>query len=289
MSRRYVAQLDELEALSEFDSEGPSVQQERKGSPRIDTSIGRPPPHSSPQTATGAGSPWRPARFDVAERPVRESTSPAAGRILQLVDDRWYTPASGARFLAYSRARSLRRRGAVAKAVLVAILAVSVGFTVAATLDRVRDTLAPQPFVQSPVEDELPTTANAAAVSSDPGNLNGGWTLTSRVPSNSHDAPRLATIGYRFRLKQEGVRVSGTGYRAMENGRIIPLRQRSPITLEGKLDGRRLELLFAERGARGTSGGAVVMRVADDASLRGTFWNDATQSKGSALATRVAP
>jgi hypothetical protein len=284
-----VVQLDELEALSEFDSEGPSVQKERKESRRIDTSIGRRPPHASPQTATRAGSPWRPARFDVAERPDRESTSPAAGRILQLIDDRWYTPASGAPFLGYSRARSRRRRGAVAKAILVAILAVSVGFTVAATLDRVRNTLAPQPFVQSPVEDELPTTANAAAVSSDPGNLNGGWTLTSRVPSNSHDAPRLATIGYRFRLKQEGVRVSGTGYRAMENGRIIPLRQRSPITLEGKLDGRRLELLFAELGARGTSGGALVLRVADDASLRGTFWNDATQSKGNALATRVAP
>jgi hypothetical protein len=284
-----VAQLDELEALSEFDSEGPSVQMERKESPRIDTSIGRPPPHSSQQTATRAGSPWRPARFDVAERPNRESTSPAAGRILQLVDDRWYTPASGAAFLAYGRARSPRRRGAVAKAILVAILAVSVGFTVAATLDRVRDTHAPQPFVQSPVENELPANANAAAVSSDPGNLNGGWTLTSRVPSTSHDAPRLATIGYRVRLRQEGARVSGTGYRAMENGRIIPLRQRTPIRLEGRLDGQRLELLVAELGARGTSGGTWVIRVDDSASLRGTFWNDATQSKGSALATRVAP
>ena len=177
----------------------------------------------------------------------------------------------------------------MARAILVAILAVSVGFTVAATLDRVRDTLAPQPFVQSPVEDELPTNANAAAVSSDPANLNGGWTLTSRVPSNSHDTPRLATIGYRVRLRQEGVRVSGTGYRAIENGRIIPLRQRRPITLEGRFDGRRLELLFAELGVRGTSGGTWVMRVDDGASLRGTFWNDATQSQGSGLATRVAP
>ncbi len=284
-----MAQIDELEALSEFDSEGPSVPQERKESPRIDTSIGRQPPrHSSPQTAIRAGSPWRRARFDVAERPDRQSTSPAAGRILQLVDDRWYTPVSGAPFPGYSRARSARRRGSVAKAILVAILAVSVGFTVAATLDRVRETPAPPPFVQSPVEGELPTSANAAAVSSDPGNLNGGWTLTSRVPSNSSDASRLATIGYRVRLRQEGLRVSGTGYRAMENGRIIPLRQRRPITLEGRLDGRRLELLVAELGARGTSGGTWVMRVDDGASLRGTFWNDATQAKGSALATRVA-
>jgi hypothetical protein len=86
------------------------------------------------------------------------------------------------------------------------------------------------------------------------------------------------------------VRISGTGYRAMENGHIIPLRQRTPITLEGRVDGRRIELLFTELGPGGTNGGTWVLRQTDTGSLRGTFWNDeGGQSRGSAHAVRVAP
>ena len=128
------------------------------------------------------------------------------------------------------------------------------------------------------------------AASSIPGDVNGGWTLTSRFASADPAAQRLATVGYRVRLKQEGVRISGTGYRAMENGHVIPLRQRRPIALEGRLDGRRIELLFTELGADRTTGGMWVLRLGDTGSLRGTFWNDdGAQSKGSAYAVRLMP
>jgi hypothetical protein len=190
---------------------------------------------------------------------------------------------------------------------LVAILAVSVGFAAAATLDRVRNTLQPQPLAQSSgaVEGsgELAGAGDVARVARDVvastdapeastgqklNNLSGGWTLTNRVEAGQ-DTRMQVSVGYRVRLQQRGVNVSGTGYRAMENGRIIPLRQRTPIAVEGRLDGRRLELLFTEHGAGATSGGTLVMRVTDDASMRGTFWSDASmQSRGSASAKRIA-
>ena len=190
---------------------------------------------------------------------------------------------------------------------LVAILAVSVGFAAAATLDRVRNTLQPQPLAQSSsaVEGsgELAGAGDVARVARDVvastdapeastgqklNNLSGGWTLTNRVEAGQ-DTRMQVSVGYRVRLQQRGLNVSGTGYRAMENGRIIPLRQRTPIAVEGRLDGRRLELLFTEHGAGATSGGTLVMRVTDDASMRGTFWSDASmQSRGSAYAKRIA-
>ena len=279
-----MAQFDDYTELSEFQSEGAPPQVERQTGM---SKARRPLPPSVQKTETGTVSPWRPARFDAGERLAREAASHPADRILQLVDDRWTPPARGALFFARGQPRLPERPG-LATAIMVAFLAVGVGFTVAATLDRVRDLLEPQSFVQSR-GDASPTEGGVAAVSRDAGVLDGGWTVTNRVPSNNQDPPSLTTIGYRVRLKQQGVRVSGTGYRAMENGHIIPLRQRTPITVEGRLDGRRLELLFTELGAGGTRGGTWVMRVADNASLRGTFWSDATQSKGSALATRLAP
>jgi transcriptional regulator with XRE-family HTH domain len=284
VSRRYVAQFDDYTELSEFQSEGAPPPVERQSGTSTARRFVSP---SAQKTETRTESPWRPARFDAGERLARETASRPAGRILQMVDDRWTPPISGAPFFAYGQSRLPQRRRGIATAIMVAILAVGVGFTVAATLDRVRAMLEPQSFVQSP-GDESPAEGGVVAVSRDAGVLDGGWTLTNRVPSNNQDPPSVTTIGYRVRLKQQGVRISGTGYRAMENGHIIPLRQRTPITVEGKLDGQRLELLFTERGAGGTTGGTWVMRVADNASLRGTFWSDATQSKGSALATRVA-
>lgn len=296
---RYTAQFDTRAALSEFESEGPAP-------PDPASLPARPPPPtpSKPSVALAAAvSPWRRARF--RDNRATEAVGAPQDKLLHLIDDRFAPPCAASLF---DRSRSLSPRSRVPRvghAVLVAILAVSVGFAATATLDRVRNTLRPQPSgqtasVESPVEgstdvarvvrDVTVPAEHSESTSENSGtDLNGGWTLTSRM--ETHDENRTqVTVGYRVRLRQRGVNVSGSGYRAMENGRIIALRQRTPIVVEGKLDGSRLELLFTERSATGTNGGTVVMRVADEASMRGTFWNDAggQQSRGSAFARRIA-
>lgn len=289
---RYTAQFDTRAALSEFESEGPAP-------PEPASLPARPPP----PTLAAAVSPWRRARF--RDNRATETVGAPQDKLLHLIDDRFAPPCAVSWF---DRSRSLSPRSRaprVGHAVLVAILAVSVGFAAAATLDRVRNTLRPQPSgqtasVESPVEgstdvarvvrDVTVPAEHSESTSENSGtDLNGGWTLTSRM--ETHDENRTqVTVGYRVRLRQRGVNVSGSGYRAMENGRIIALRQRTPIVVEGKLDGHRLELLFTERSATGTNGGTVVMRVADEASMRGTFWNDAggQQSRSSAFARRIS-
>ena len=278
VSTRYVAQFDGRTALNEFASEGPSAKTVSSG-----VTSNQRPARPSLKTTEAEVTPWRRAR--VAEEPARATPVVQGRGILQLVDDRWGPPASGAPFYPRGRTRASGRGGTVVRAIVVGILAVIVGFTVAATLDRLRTTIAPSPVARS-TDVESASGTDGARVASSTGDLNGGWTFTGRFGSS--DQAKIATVGYRVRVKQEGVRVSGRGYRAIVNGHIIPLRQRTPITLEGRLDGRRLELLVTELRADGTKGSTWVMRISDNGSLRGTFWNDdGAQSRGSASAIRL--
>lgn len=288
VAARYMAQFDTQMSLSEFESEGPL--------PSDEPSRARPSPESGSSSwgrspTTGRGS-------------TAEGVTPK-GRLLQVIDDRAAPPTRGGPYFGRGRSAPPRRGGSrITQALLVAGLAITVGFAAAATVDRLsRNTLGASVVAQPSrvVASSSPYAGDIARVVRDtsrtgeaeegddaPTDVNGGWTFTSRVESNS-SARTQVTVGYRIRLKQRGVSVSGTGYRATENGRIIPLRQRTPVAVEGTLDGRRLELLFTERGGTATSAGTLVMRVASQASMRGTFWTDSGgQNRGSAYARRVS-
>jgi cytoskeleton protein RodZ len=135
-------------------------------------------------------------------------------------------------------------------------------------------------------------TAPAAAAATEPvgeasANLTGAWALTNRVESSSYEGFNNLNLGFHLQLQQRGNRVIGTGQKWMENGRAIPARSRTPIAVEGTLDGRRLELTFTEHGAQRTSAGTFVMDLADDGTLRGTFTSDAAKSQGTSLARRM--
>ncbi len=80
--------------------------------------------------------------------------------------------------------------------------------------------------------------------------------------------------------------MSGMGQKWMENGRPLPPGRRTPITIEGTRDGRRLELHFTENGAQRTSSGTFVMQLDSDGTLQGRFMSDAANSQGSSLARR---
>jgi hypothetical protein len=65
--------------------------------------------------------------------------------------------------------------------------------------------------------------------------LSGWWSLSNRVEFTSYQAFDNLRLGYRLLLKQQGNRISGTGQKWMENGRMLPASRRTPITLEGIL------------------------------------------------------
>ena len=93
-------------------------------------------------------------------------------------------------------------------------------------------------------------------------------------------------LGFRLELEQRGDQVVGEGYKISENGAPLPARRRTPITVEGTLEGNRLALDFTEVGARRTSAGRFVLYLAEDASYRGRFTSDAAQSSGVTVAVR---
>ena len=97
------------------------------------------------------------------------------------------------------------------------------------------------------------------------------------------------TLGFQLTLERRGTHIVGEGYKSSENGKRLRSRRRTPIALEGRLEGERLVLNFTERGAARSSAGRLVLHVADDGSLRGRFTSDAARSSGSSIALRQPP
>jgi hypothetical protein len=160
----------------------------------------------------------------------------------------------------------------------------------AATTDR-RQTapVESDPRQQRPVEPEPAPLPSAADPVGEPpaDDVSGSWTMINQVASTSYNRFKDLKIGYRLQLEQTGNRVTGHGLKWMENGREIASGSRTPITLDGIIEGRRLELRFSERGTRRASGGMFLMQLADDGSLHGTFTSDAARSSGSSQARRM--
>lgn len=124
----------------------------------------------------------------------------------------------------------------------------------------------------------------AAAQASD---LSGAWYVTNRVEAADYSGYKNMTLGFQLTLRQRGMQVTGEGHKLFENGKPLQARRRTPIAVEGHIDGERLVLNFTERGAARTSAGRFVLHRTDDGSLRGRFTSDAARSSGSSIAIRA--
>ena len=139
--------------------------------------------------------------------------------------------------------------------------------------------------------DDTPDEATVAArppASPSGVDIGGQWSLTTHVDSSAYTRYNGLTLGYALELHQRGNRVTGSGRKISENGRGLPPASQTPITLEGTINGDRLDLTFTERGRHRTSGGSLVLAIGADGSLRGNFSSDAAQSRGTSAATRVS-
>lgn len=140
----------------------------------------------------------------------------------------------------------------------------------------------------STTTDESGTDAPASGepAASHASDLSGAWQVTNRVEAADYSGYKNMTLGFQLTLRQRGTQVVGEGYKLAENGKPLQARRRTPIAVEGRLDGERLVLNFTERGAARTSSGRFVFHRADDGSLRGRFTSDAARSSGSSIAIR---
>lgn len=108
--------------------------------------------------------------------------------------------------------------------------------------------------------------------------LSGEWSMNTRVVSSNLQRYEGLRLEYQLRLRQVGNNVTGTGYKLRENDRLVATK--TPITLQGDVDGDRVVLTFQERGTRRPSAGKLVLLRESDDVLRGRFSSDAAQSAG---------
>lgn len=131
-----------------------------------------------------------------------------------------------------------------------------------------------------------PAAARPAPTRGSAADLSGSWTLTTRVESSSVDAFEGLRLGYRIQLQQRGNRITGRGEKVSENGQALRGSGRTPIAVQGTVEGDRLNLSFTEEGARRQSSGTFELRREDDDLLRGRFSSGAARSAGGVEARR---
>ena len=117
--------------------------------------------------------------------------------------------------------------------------------------------------------------------------VSGGWDLRQDVKSTSYEPFAGMSVAYRLNLLQDGNRVHGRGFKTSENGIILLPSQRTPIEVEGRIEGDQLVLNFTEIGRERTSRGTMRYRLGGSGAMQGQFSSDAANSRGTSSARRI--
>jgi hypothetical protein len=117
--------------------------------------------------------------------------------------------------------------------------------------------------------------------------VSGRWDLRQDVQSTSYEPFTGMSVGYRLNLSQDGNRVHGRGFKTSENGVPLLPSQRSPIEVEGRIEGDQLILNFTGMGRERTSRGTMRYRLGRTGAMQGQFSSDAANTSGSSSAHRV--
>jgi hypothetical protein len=135
----------------------------------------------------------------------------------------------------------------------------------------------------APTEKSAPPAKDGEA----PPDVSGPWDLTNAIDFTTYPDFAGLRIRFRVRLEQHGDRITGRGTKWAVNGELLPPRQRTPIALDGSIQGRDVVLRFVEQGTRRLSNGGFRWRLsADGARMHGTFDSSAAGARGSSHARR---
>jgi len=115
--------------------------------------------------------------------------------------------------------------------------------------------------------------------------LTGKWTVVNTVDTTSYQQFKNMKIGFDVSINQTGKTFTGKGKKISENGRSLPANSRTPIQLQGTIEGNRVEATFFEEGTGRKSNGRFVWRI-DNSGLTGIFATTAARSSGKSAARR---
>jgi hypothetical protein len=145
----------------------------------------------------------------------------------------------------------------------------------------------PEPDAEADEAEPTPAPTPRPTPTPTPGDINGRWELRNDVESTSYQPFAGMNLGYRLNLVQDGDRIHGRGQKISENGVLLLPSRRTPIEVEGRIEGDQLVLHFTEIGSERTSRGTMRWRLGPGSTLRGRFSSDAADSAGSSVARRL--
>lgn len=117
--------------------------------------------------------------------------------------------------------------------------------------------------------------------------LTGKWDVVNTVHTTAYRSFQNLRIGFALSINQTGKTFTAQGQKISENGRTLPASERTPIQLNGAINGDRIEATFFEQGSSRKSTGRFVWKI-DRAGgrLTGTFASSAARASGESTARR---
>lgn len=118
--------------------------------------------------------------------------------------------------------------------------------------------------------------------------LSGKWTVVNSVDTTAYRSFKNMKIGFDLSIDQTGSTFTGKGRKVSENGRSLPANNRTPIHVQGSINGDRIEATFIEEGTARKSNGKFVWRLDKSGrGLTGNFATTAARSRGKSAAIRM--
>lgn len=117
--------------------------------------------------------------------------------------------------------------------------------------------------------------------------LTGKWNLVNTVSKTSYTSFNNMEIGFALSIEQNGNGFTGRGQKISENGRTLPAGSRTPIQVQGSINGDRVEATFYEQGTARKTNGRFVWRIDKAGRLTGTFNSTAARTSGKSTARKV--
>jgi hypothetical protein len=117
--------------------------------------------------------------------------------------------------------------------------------------------------------------------------LSGEWKIINTVQKTAYKSFGNMEIGFRLRIEQNGKDFTARGEKVSENGRNLPVASRTPIRVNGSIDGDKVVATFIEDGTvRRTNGRFTWKLQGENSALSGTFVSAAANSSGKSAAIR---
>lgn len=124
-------------------------------------------------------------------------------------------------------------------------------------------------------------TESASVSPSNVRDLTGEWRVINTIEKTAFKSFSNMQVGFHLTINQNGNEFTASGEKFFENGQTLPVAQRTPIRVQGSIDGDKVVATFTEDGrVRRTNGRFVWKLQTDHADLAGTFVSNAAKSSG---------